>query len=72
MRVWMVTKMGVPHGVFLTEAEARMHVMMRWPNPEEHRHILVFEWDETMDFYGTMDAADGGEREGFDADGGMF
>lgn len=57
MRVWMVTRPDVPYGVFLTEAEARMYAMMKWPQDANLHDVQIFEWDETMDFFDTLNAA---------------
>lgn len=68
MRVWMVTRHDAPYGVFLTEVEARMYAMTKWPQNVNLHDVQIFEWDETMDFFNTMDAAAG--REGHPEDGG--
>lgn len=41
MRIWVVTQHDIPYRVFLTEVEARMYAMTKWPNPVELARALV-------------------------------
>jgi hypothetical protein len=61
MRVWVVVHHDAPAGIFMTQQEAEMFAQMKWPErfrvPGFEGQICIFEWDETQDFYQTMDRA---------------
>lgn len=58
MRVWAVARHDEPVGMFMTQQEAEMFATMKWPNePQPNLNIAIFEWDETMPWFLTMDQA---------------